>query len=339
MVKAKTPVVVLLALGLAMGVAFVGCSKKEKPAPKAAATATAAQVTEVEKLVDDTKRYAESLKAQPTGDRVSAEQISKLTSGLDRLLRHMEERAQASQQGGDVAKPEAQVAEDLKQLQEVQSMLPASTGEQGTPPAAGQEKSSLDRISENLAKITQIAQQGKELVAIVRPPKGQPNASGSSEGGSSEGTPPADGTRASESLQSSTASSSPTPAASEPSSGASSAAAPGMTAQAGAQSAPVTTGYTTVSVQAYPSPSGRLQVKVNGLLAGVYDGHINTTLDPLLKPGAINTITFIFSGPEGTVDLAVKAVGSDQWIPILMFRSSKEKLEDSFQVPFVGKTK
>ena len=86
----------------------------------------------------------------------------------------MEEKAQASQPGGDVTKPEVQVAEDLKQLQEVQCTLPALTEEQGTPPALGQEKPVVALISENLAKITMILQQGKELVSILRPPKGQP---------------------------------------------------------------------------------------------------------------------------------------------------------------------
>ena len=204
MMKAKISVVMFLTLGLAIGGVLVGCSKKEEPAPKAAAPATAApataaQETEVKKLVEDTKRYAESLKAQPAGDRASAEQLSKLPGLLEQLLRHMEERTQASQQGSDVAKPEAQVAEDLKQMQEVQSALPAPTGEQpGTPAPAGQEKSPFDRISENLAKITQIAQQGKELVAIVRPSKRQGGDSDSSERASAEGTPPADGTQASE---------------------------------------------------------------------------------------------------------------------------------------------
>ena len=336
MVKAKTLVVVLLTLG----VAFVGCSKKEEPSPKAAAPATAAQVTEVKGLVEDTKRYAESLRAQPAADRVSAEKIPKLTGLLDQLLRHMEEKAQASQQGGDVAKPEAQVAEDLKQLQEVQSTLPAPTGEAGTPPTAGGGKPPLDLVSENLAKIAQIVQQGKDIVAMVRPPKGQPSASGSSEGGISQGIPPADGTQASESLQSSTASASPDPATSESSSDASRAVARGMTAQAAAQPAPVTTGYATVHMKAWPDAcQARLQLKVNGLPMGVYDKYVSITLDPLLKPGVINTITFTFNRPGCSLDLSVQAPGSERWIEVLKFVSSQERLEESFQVPFVGAKK
>ncbi len=117
------PTFAIVVCALAALVLAGGCGKKEEPAPKAAAPATAApataaQETEVKKLVEDTKRYAESLKAQPAGDRASAEQLSKLPGLLEQLLRHMEERTQASQQGSDVAKPEAQVAEDLKQMQE-----------------------------------------------------------------------------------------------------------------------------------------------------------------------------------------------------------------------------
>jgi hypothetical protein len=324
MVKAKRPVVVLLALGLAVG-AVAGCSKKDEPAPKAAS-----QATEVKQLVDDTKRYAERLRGQPAGDRVSAAQMSKLTGLLDQLLRHTEEKAQASQQGGDVAKPEAQVVEDLKQLQEVQSALPAASGE-GAPPAAGGEKPPLDLIRENLAKIAQVVQQGKDIVAMVRPSKGQP-------GGSSERGPAADEAQASELSQASTepAATAPEPVGS--STGASSAAAPEIVAQAGAQPAPVTTGYSTVAVEAWPH-NARLQVKVNGLLAGAYDRHISLVLDPFLKPGAINTITFTFNRPGSEVHLSVKAPGADQWIVVLKFASTKETLEDSFQVPFVGAKK
>ena len=160
--KVKLPLVEYLALWLAM--AFAGCSTKVPPA---------AAATEVKGLVQDTKRYAESLQGQPAGDRIAPEQIAKLTSLMDQLLRHMEERAQASQQGGDVAQADTQVAADVAQLQQVQNTLPAAGAEEGTPPPAAREKKAiLDRISENVAKIIQIAQQGKELAGIVRPSRG-----------------------------------------------------------------------------------------------------------------------------------------------------------------------
>jgi len=349
---------VLLAVMLLIG----SCSKKEEPAPKAGS-----QPTEVRKLVDDTKRYAERLKAQPAGGGPAPEQLAKLTAQLDQLLRHMEEKAQVQQQGGDVSKPNEQIAEDLAQLQEVQSTLPAAAGDQGTlpaagqeaqptstgaqatPPAAGQERPPLDMISENLAKITQIVKQGQEIVAVLRPAKGQPSASDSGLGGSSEGTLPAEEAQASDTLQSSTAASTtpvsettepsttPVSETTESSSVASDTPAPVLVAQAGGQAAPVTTGYARVHIDAWPK--GRFQLKVNGLLAGQYDSHISTELGPLLKPGAINTITFTFSQPEGTVDLTVMAPGSKQWINILKFVASKERLEDSVQIPFVGEKK
>jgi len=111
-------------------------------------------------------------------------------------------------------------------------------------------------------------------------------------------------------------------------------------AQAGGQPAPATTGYATVHMDAWPS-GNRLRVKVNGLLVGTYDNHAGVYLDPFLKTGVVNTVIFTFDrqGGGGSVVLQVKVPGSDQWIPVLQFVSSKDKLEDSFEVPFVGAKK
>jgi membrane protein implicated in regulation of membrane protease activity len=106
-------------------------------------------------------------------------------------------------------------------------------------------------------------------------------------------------------------------------------------AQAVGQAAPVTTGYATVHVFGDPK-KGRLQIKVNGLLAGQYDHLVIQDLDPLLTPGANNTITFTFSQPEGSVDVSVKLPGSNQSVSILKFVAKPEKLEDSVQIPYVG---
>jgi hypothetical protein len=323
MVKAKTRVVVLLALGVAMTVAFVGCSKKE-PALKVVSP-------EVKRVVDDTKRYAESLKAQPAGDGVSAETIAKLTALLDQLLRHMEEKAHASQQGGDVAKPEAQLAEDLQQLQEVQSTLPAATGKEGTPRAAGQGEPILARISENLVKITAIVQQGKDLVAMVRPP--------------------ADGAQASDSSQSSPASDTLAGAAIDSLSDASNPAALTMTAQGLGQLSPVTTGYDAVSMTAWPR-ANRLEVRTNGVIVGRYSAtdRVDVRLDGFLKRGA-NTLTFTFIPPfkEGDVEVRLlvmpEGAGGDRpvydwaWVEVLRFRPSKDHLEDTFELSFAGAKK
>ncbi len=202
MVKAKVSVVVYLALWLAT--ALAGCSRKVPPAAAAA---------DVKGLVQDTKRYAESFQGQP-GDRTAPEQIAKLTSLLEQLVRDMDARAQASQQGGDVAQADTQVAADVAQLQQVQNTLPAAGAEEGTPPPAAREKKAiLDRISENVAKIIQIAQQGKELAGIVRPSRG-------------------DGRQVSESLQSSAAPSAAVPTDTEATSPPPSAAAPSDTESA-----------------------------------------------------------------------------------------------------------
>src|SRR2546422_91690 len=196
MVKAKASVVVYLALWLAT--ALAGCSRKVPPAAAAA---------DVKGLVQDTKRYAESFQGQP-GDRAAPEQIAKLTSLLEQVLRDMEVRAQASQQGRDVAQADTQVAADVAQLQQVQNTLPAAGAEEGTPPPAAREKKAiLDRISENVAKIIQIAQQGKELAGTVRPSRGA-------------------GRQVSESLQSSAAPSAAVPTDTEATSPPPSAAAP-----------------------------------------------------------------------------------------------------------------
>jgi len=199
MVKAKVSVVVYLALWLTT--ALAGCSRKVPPAAAAA---------DVKGLVQDTKRAAESFQGQP-GDRVAPEQIAKLTSLLEQLVRDMEARAQANQQGGDVAQADTQVAADVAQLQQVQNTLPAAGAEEGTPsPAAREKKAILDRISENVAKIIQVAQQGKELASIVRPSRG-------------------DGRQVSESLQSSAAPSAAAPTDTEATSPPPSAAAPSDT--------------------------------------------------------------------------------------------------------------
>lgn len=109
-------------------------------------------------------------------------------------------------------------------------------------------------------------------------------------------------------------------------------------AQAGGQPAPAATGYATVHMEAWPSEN-RLRLKVNGLLVGAYDTHVRVYLDPFLKPGFVNNLTFTFDRPpKGRygVTLTVKAPGSNQWVEVLTFIPSAAKLEDAFEVPFVG---
>ncbi len=100
-------------------------------------------------------------------------------------------------------------------------------------------------------------------------------------------------------------------------------------------------GYESVRMRAYPS-GNRLRVKINGLLAAAYDQPADEYLDPLLRMGAVNTVAFAFdraSKDGSSVILEVKAVGNDRWIEVLKFVPSAEKLEDSFEIPFVGAKK
>lgn len=105
-------------------------------------------------------------------------------------------------------------------------------------------------------------------------------------------------------------------------------------AQAGGQAAPVTTGYSSVVIYGVPG-KGRLQIKVNGLLAGQYDRNVDQELSPVLTAGANNTITFTFSQPGGSVDVLVCGKPCD-WVTILKFVAKPEKLEESVQIPYVG---
>ena len=117
-------------------------------------------------------------------------------------------------------------------------------------------------------------------------------------------------------------------------------------AQVSGPPAPVQTGYESVHMEVWPS-GNRLRLKVNGLLVGAYDQHARVYLDPFLKPGAMNNLTFTFDRPpkgeagkgEARVELSVKAPGIDRWVEVLSFVASAEKLEDTFEVPFVGAKK
>jgi len=112
-------------------------------------------------------------------------------------------------------------------------------------------------------------------------------------------------------------------------------------AQAGAQPTPVTAGYESVHMDAWPDGS-RFRVKVNGVLVGVYDQSVSIYLDPFLKPGSVNALTFTFDRvPKGGygVILKVRVLGSQGLVEVFKFTPSAQKLEDTFEVPFVGAKK
>jgi hypothetical protein len=150
----KTSITVL-ALAL-----LVSCSKEEEKAPAAAQP----QPTQAAKLIEETKRNAEALKAQ--GGSAAALPYSKLPELLDQLASHMEARAQARQQGTDTSQADAQITNDVTQLQEIQSNMSSFQSE-------GEKKPALDRLGENLTKVIQIVGQGQELKATLKSIKGE----------------------------------------------------------------------------------------------------------------------------------------------------------------------
>ena len=160
-----TTSIAMLALAL-----LVSCGKKEEKAPAAAQS----QPTQAAKLIEETKRNAEALKAQQAGPGAAALPYSQLPGLLDQLASHMEARAQARQQGADTTQADAQITSDVTQLQEIQNNMSAFQ-------PTGENKPALDRLSENLTKVIEISRQGQDLKVTLRSLKGggeiQPQAS------------------------------------------------------------------------------------------------------------------------------------------------------------------
>jgi hypothetical protein len=150
-----TTSITVLALAL-----LVSCSKEEQKAPAAAQP----QPTQAAKLIEETKRNAEALKAH--GDSAAALPFSQLPGALDQLASHMEARAQARQQGTDTTQADAQISSDVTQLQEIQK-------NRSTFQPEGEKKPALDRLSENLTKVIQIVGQGQELKGTLKSIKGE----------------------------------------------------------------------------------------------------------------------------------------------------------------------
>ena len=173
--------------------------------------------------------------------------------------------------------------------------------------------------SKNDSPAPKAATQATEVKPLA-PSKGEPGAN-------SGGTTPAQSTQSSEASRAGTVAAITTV---EPATGAPNTGAPTSSGSA------VTNGYSNVRLEAWPQSGTRLQLKINGMIAGVHDQAVSVDLDPLLKSGANNTITFAFNRPGSAARLSVKTPGSDQWLVIVQFLSTKEMLEDNFQVPFVG---
>lgn len=149
--------ITVLALAL-----LVSCGKKEEKVP----AVVQPQSTQAAKLIEETKRNAEALKAQQAGAGAAALPYSQLPGLLDQLASHMEARAQARQQGADTAQADAQIASDVTQLEGIQNTIAVSQPE-------GDRKPALDQLSENLAKVIQVMRQGEELKTTLKSLKGE----------------------------------------------------------------------------------------------------------------------------------------------------------------------
>ena len=156
------PRLVIIAYALTALVLVGGCDKKEEKAP----AASQPQPTRAVSLIDETKRNAEALKAQSDGAGAEALRYSQLPGQLDQLASHMEARDQARQQGADTSQADAQIAGDVKQLEEIQNAIAVSQPE-------GDKKPVLDRLGENLGKVIQVVRQGQELKTTLKSMKGE----------------------------------------------------------------------------------------------------------------------------------------------------------------------
>ena len=77
--------------------------------------------------------------------------------------------------------------------------------------------------------------------------------------------------------------------------------------------------YESVFLELQASEDSRLQVMINGRPAVGYDAQARMHLDPLLKAGALNAITFTFEQPipGAYVHLVAKAPDSLNWTEVL----------------------
>jgi hypothetical protein len=96
--------------------------------------------------------------------------------------------------------------------------------------------------------------------------------------------------------------------------------------------------YESVFLEVQASVDNRLQVMINGRPAVGYDAQVRMHLDPLLKAGALNAITFTFEQPipGAYVHLVAKAPESPDWTEVLRFSPRREQLEKEVKVTFVG---
>jgi hypothetical protein len=93
-----------------------------------------------------------------------------------------------------------------------------------------------------------------------------------------------------------------------------------------------------VFLEVQASEDNRLQVMINGQPAVGYDAQVRMHLDPLLKAGMFNAITFTSEQPipGAYVHLVAKAPDSPDWTEVLRFFLRRKQLEKEVKVTFVG---
>jgi hypothetical protein len=116
------------------------------------------------------------------------------------------------------------------------------------------------------------------------------------------------------------------------------AAAPSAVSPGGAE-APVSVGYEGVYVKLHVGDQSEVKLAVNGRVVGTYSSPTNLYLDSMLARGAMNTIGAMFSAAQegNAIEIQVQSRGDDRWNPVFNFMPKGDKLESSFEVPYLGK--
>ncbi len=116
-------------------------------------------------------------------------------------------------------------------------------------------------------------------------------------------------------------------------------------AAGGAAAAPASGGADVAATGGYESVHVRLSVDgteaklvVNGRVVGTYSKDSNLYLDSMLNRGAVNTIGIGFSAAKerNEVEIQVKSRGGTTWNTVFNFQPQVDKLESSFDVPFLA---
>jgi hypothetical protein len=118
------------------------------------------------------------------------------------------------------------------------------------------------------------------------------------------------------------------------------AAAPAAAPPAGDMAgggAPTETGYEGVYVR-FTLDNSEASLLINGRVAGAYSKSEAVYIETMLAPGTVNRIGAAFSEAKtgNKFEIQVKSRGDDRWNTVFNFTPTMQKLESSFDVPFLG---